>query len=371
MPSSISSFRSSFFGRARLRLRRIAVARPSFFLSALLLLGVTTATAIGLASGAQVLYHPRPLAPDPGAVASSDHFLAIFGNSHFEAGIDPNALAVNLSATPGSVKAQMFDGGGWDALHYYMLALLARDVLRPEKDVVVIEVSPTSLNDSQTSNRLGVIRPETATAIARVAGMPTETRLDVLFGSVATLYRYRTSFQSALQLRLEGIAQRGAAWLGRLGLLGAPPHAPPFELKIAPGRDFVIEQVLGDRAAFLQASKLKAENFVSSLHTGGFKLAALEQAIRVLRERNIAVVLVEPPESNWYEATLLAGPFGVRHRDLVRGIADRTGATYLSEWRPALRENELFWDGVHMVATATPGFTSALALELQDRRVLR
>jgi hypothetical protein len=39
-----------------------------------------------------------------------------------------------------------------------MLALLAKDVLRPERDAVLIEVSPLSEDDNDTTNYLDLIR---------------------------------------------------------------------------------------------------------------------------------------------------------------------------------------------------------------------
>ena len=85
----------------------------------------------------------------------------------------------------------MYSGGGWDSIHYYMLALLSRDRLRSRREGVIIEVSPFSLNDAETDNRINAVRPEVALTLADVPGEPIEDRLKILVGAVGGLYRYR------------------------------------------------------------------------------------------------------------------------------------------------------------------------------------
>lgn len=329
-------------------------ASPSFFKRGLLLLAVAAVTYLGVSQGAGLAYRSKSLAPDPAQVASSDHFLAIFGNSLFEAAIDSTRLAGQLGKAPGAVRAQMWNGAGWNPLQYYALARLARDRLRPGRDAAIIEVSATSLNDADT--RLGTTKPEAVLALARLPSAPTELRLDALASGVSPLYRYRIAFQELLRAQLE---RRLAARPLRT-LVGPPPRTLPFQVVLAPDRNFVIEKVTGDQRAFELVAHERAVKTLANVRVGGFKLAALERAIRTLREHDVAVVLVVTPSADWFERLLPPGVESDFRADLQR-LAVRTGAIVLSEWPPALRDARQFWDGHHMVAAATAPFTDELA----------
>src|SRR5262245_13269689 len=117
----------------------------SFFGRGILLLGLSLSSALGLGHLAGRAYAPQPLSPSPEEVAASDHFVLILGNSYFASGIDPEALSRSLSRPGVSIQARAFEGGGWDAIHYYMLALLAEGALRPGRDAALLEVSAFSL----------------------------------------------------------------------------------------------------------------------------------------------------------------------------------------------------------------------------------
>ena len=359
MPSSTSS---SSGGSSEAGERPTGPPAGPFFARACVLLLVILVTALGTGRVIGSAHHPRPLTVEAAEVAAADHFVLLLGNSRFAAGIDPERLARRLSRPGATVRTHMFEGGGWDALHYYMLAMLSGDALRRGRDAVVIEVSPGSIDDGHSANRLGVLRPETAAAIARLPGAPIETRLDVLCGAAAGLYRYRVSLQGmVIAPRLETLAQQLVGPLGRAGLIGEPRQAAPFQLVLAPGRDFVIDHVKGDRAALLAATRRTFETGLPRWRGGGYKLEALRRAVLLLEQRGVRVILVETPTSAWAEARLAESATGQRYFQLVRGLADGTGALLMRDWPAPLRADTLFWDDAHMVSTATADFTDALA----------
>jgi hypothetical protein len=342
------------------------VFRPApFFGRALVLLAVVLAVGLGLGRAAGRAYRPKPLAPTAEEVAASERFVLILGNSVFEAGIDPARLAAQLSSPSQAARARMFTGGGWDALHYYMLALLAKDQLRPQRDAVVIEVSPSSLDDAQPGNRLGTLRPEVARELISLPGAPLETRLDVLCGAVAPLYRYRMSLHGVLAERWARAAAAAGPALGGAGLAGAAPRQPPFRLVTAPGRDFVIDRIEGDREAFLRVAAEQTAALAGRIEVGGFKRVALERAIAALRARDIPVVLVQTPSAPWHEQLMARGAAAGAYQALLERLRRDTGVTILARWPAPLREAGKFWDGNHMVAGATAAFTDALAAELR------
>jgi hypothetical protein len=340
------------------------VSEP-FFGRALCLALLTLAVPLALGRAAGWVYHPHALAPQAAEISASDHFVALFGNSRFEAAIDPARLAETLSTAGSVVKAQAFNGGGWDALHYYMLAIENREALRPERDLAVMEVSPKTLDDSDAGNRLGTLRPEAARAIVSLPGEPLETRLDVLCGAVAALYRYRVSLQSvALAPRLTRLAERIGGLLGRVHVIGPPPATPRYRLVLAPGRDFVIEDVQGDRSALTAASRRQSQLSIGAVRVGGFKTEALRRAIRVLKSRGIAVVLVETPTSEWMDALAASTPALSDYGALVRRLAQDEGARLEREWPRPLHGEQKFWDDLHMVSSAAEEFTKALSARL-------
>lgn len=340
---------------------RSSISSSDFFARALVLLAIVLLVALGIGRFAGHLYRPQSLTPDTAAVESAAHDLALFGNSRFEAGIDAARLAERLSRPGAPVHAQLFDGGGWDALHYYMLALLARGVLRPGRDAVIVEVSAASLDDAQPANRLGTLRPEVARELAALPGEPLETRLDILCGAAAGLYRYRNSIQAiAIGTRLERAAQMVAARLP--SLFGEPAAQPAYRLIVAPGRNFVMERVEGDAGALLAASRRQSEAAAATVRVGGFKLAALRRAVHALRSRGLAVMLVETPTSDWMESLTAHGDY----RPLVRALADSEGAVLAADWPPAFHAQTRFWDDSHMVSAATADFTDALAARARE-----
>ena len=334
-----------------------------FLSRVVLFFAIVLVISLGVSRGAGLAYRPRPLAPSRDLIASCDHFVALFGNSQFEAAIDSQGLAATLEKPTASVRAQMFTGGGWHALHYYMLALLARDGLRRNRDAVVIEVSPTSLNDAD--QRPVNVRPEVARQVAGVPGIPVEMQLDVLFGALSPLYRYRLSLRAAVGTALLAPLNRSTSVLEALGLVGVPQLVPQFSVVTAPGRNFVIQDVLGDRSAFRRVAREKAAESLGRMRIGGFKMAALELAVRALREREIAVVLVVTPTAGWFEDLVPKGS-SVVIRNRLGQLAKSTGATLLFRWPDALHDDSRFWDGHHMLATATQGFTDELARQLRQ-----
>ena len=303
-------------------------------------------------------YQPRPLGPSAAEVEASRHTVLVFGNSHTEAAIDPKALAEALSTNEGRAEVRAYAGGGWNALHSYMLALLDRDRLRPGWDAVVIETSPFTLDDDvEKQSRLGAIRPEVAAPMIAVPGLPVELRLDVAVGALSGLYRYRTALHAELlQPRLERIADR----VGR-PLLGEPRWRPGYQLITEPGRDFVVAEIRGHAAEFRAARRADFQRTLPRLHVGGFQLVALRRAVEALRERGIAVYLLHVPNSAWLTERLAATEAQRRWAQEIDRLGADTGAVVLRHWPAAMSDDDLYWDYVHMRAAAAGPFTAALA----------
>jgi hypothetical protein len=340
----------------------------SFFGQATLFLLLMLGTSIIIGHGVGRLYRPLPLSPAPERVVAADRFVLLFGNSRFEAGIDPERLAHGLSASS-RVDAAMFTGGGWDVLHYYMLALLARDTLRPWRDAVVIEVSPLSMNDAQCNNRLGVIRPETALEVAGLPREPAETRLSILLGAVVGLYRYRDSIQQGpLDRGLTVCAGYLSVPLVWVGFLGPPRAEPSFRLIPAPGREYVIQEIQGDMMAFQAANRRRLQATLRTLRFGAFMLRALERAVVILREKNIDVYLVSTPLSRWFQDRVDGSPAGLSFKRALERLASETGAEFLKDWPEHCYDERNFWDDTHMTSQATKMFTDAVAKRLRSGR---
>lgn len=325
---------------------------------------VALATVLAVSALAARLYHPQKLSPDARRVAASDHFVAFFGNSRFEAGIDPTQVSRELSQPGRTVDAQMFTGGGWDSLHYYTLALLSRDALRPGRDAVVIEIAPDSVNDAEPGNRLGAIRPEVALRLASLPEEPVETRLDITFGAVASLYRYRAAIQGAmLEPRLDRVAQLLGRGLARLGLVGPPANREPYRLVTVPGTAYRIERVEGDPDALRAASRRSLEPKLQHIKVGGFKWTAVLRAVDALEARGIAVFLVQTPTSSWTRDVLSRTAAGPEFERLMR-TAEARGIHVERAWPAALAEQKRFGDDSHMNAAAMTDCTAALSSRL-------
>lgn len=325
-------------------------------------MAVALAVALALGWAAGRAHRPKPLAPAPEAVAASEHFVAVFGNSIFQTAVDPGRLAVAVGARPGAVAAELYSGAGWGSLHYYMLALFARDVLRPRRDLAVIDISLPSLHDAD--HRLAGIRPAAARAVAEIPGLPVETRLDVLFGAISPLYRYRMPLQSRIAADLERALRRGAAAGSGRRLLGPPPGTKSFRLVTEADADFVTAWVGTDNEADRLVIRRRVTDYFGGMNVGEFKLTALERAVRALRERDIPVALVLAPLASWCEA-LLPPDFTGQARRRIDRLARDTGALVLTEWPAQLREERRFGDGYHMAPDATAPFTDELGKRLR------
>lgn len=343
-----------------------APCEGNFFPRALLLLVFSVVFALGMSHLVGRVYWPQPLSPAPEMVRGSEKFWLIFGNSRFEAGINSDLLAATLSQSLGvKVKAQMYSGGGWDSIHYYMLALLSRDRLRSGRDGVIIEVSPFSLNDAETDNRINAVRPEVALTLADVPGEPIEDRLKILVGAVGGLYRYRQQIQGLmLYPRLRGWLMRVGVQLEKTGLVKTVRSRIPFQLVFAPGREFVVQDILGDRAALRASDRQNLAKRIPSLRFGGYKFRALERAVRTFRSQGIDVYLVQTPTSHWSNTHLRRTVADTSFRTAIARLAKTTGAVPLIDWPSIYYDEQRFWDETHMAAGATDTFTSVLAKQL-------
>jgi hypothetical protein len=358
MPSFISSSN-----------RRTASLQTSFFARGLFLIAIAITITLVLGHAIGLLYRPQPLSPTRSEIAAADQVLVTFGNSRFYSSIDSDQLAKQLTRPGDTVKVIQYSGGGWDSLHYYMLALLAKDVLRPGRDVVLIEVSPLSEDDRDSANKLGVIRPSVARQVAEIPGLPLESRLDILLGAVAGLYRYRGSIQGdILGPRLDHLADMVGRILERGRLKGPAVHPPPFKVITVPGRNYVVKEVQGDVEAFRSASREATLANLQALRFGGFKFAALQSSVKVLREHNLAVYLVQTPTSRWLRDHLNRSAAGLLYRKEMPDVAKRTGAILLDNWPDTAYEQYRFRDDMHMFAgvNGIEYFTGLLAQRLHE-----
>jgi len=306
-------------------------------------------------------YHPQALAV-PSVDEEAPPRIVLFGNSRIDASVDTNLLARYVTGAGLETQAISFSGGGWDALHFYQLAILNQTALRPGRDVVVIEVSPLSLNDANTNNRLGTIRPEAAWAIASLPGLPTESRLDILFGSAVGLYRYRGRVQGMmLQPRLEAVAHGASRLLAHVGLLGPVAKEPDFKIISAPGREFVVQEIQGNRSALLVAARAKHEHLLASLDVGHEKLEALRRNVNLLRSKKIEVFLLQVPTSRWLNSRLYQTPAGQAFLTGMMTLQQDTGAHWLNHWPESMTDEAYFFDEEHMTSLATVPFTGLLA----------
>jgi hypothetical protein len=109
-------------------------------------------------------------------------------------------------------------------------------------------------------------------------------------GAVADLYRYRGRIQyHELAPRLGHVADLLGAVLQRVGLEGPPLYSPTFKETTVPGRKYVVKEIQGDVDAFRNDRREDMLTTLQAARFGGYKFAALERAVRVLRERNIPV----------------------------------------------------------------------------------
>lgn len=333
-----------------------------FFARALIVLAVVLALPLVAGHLLGKRYSPQALAPSTAEVDATAHFVVVFGNSLTEAAVDPDRLALRLSAPGAPVAARAYSGGAWNALHYYQLALLNRSRLRPGRDLAIIEVSPFSLDDSSGGARLSAIRPETAASVIALPGLPTEDRLDIALGAVAGLYRYRLQLRTQiLQPRIESATAGVTRGLEAIGLVGDPRRREPFQVVPVPGRNFLVQEIRGDLQAFRAINRSQYEHELSHLRLGDFRLEALRRATRLLRSRGIAVYLLEVPHSRWLDARLVATNINARYEDEIAHLAQESGAVWLRDSSPVRTDDGSYWDDKHMLHAGSGPYTDDLA----------
>jgi hypothetical protein len=152
----------------------------------------------------------------------------------------------------------------------------------------------------------------------------------------------------------------------RMESVGAvvPGPQPPFRLVVDPKREYVIDHVEGDRAAFNAEVRSTWLKTIGRLRFGGFRWSALDEAVRALRGRNIDVFLLEVPVSEWLISELRAVPQFIEYRMHLQRLVAETGAVLLSDWPPDFSGVDRFWDESHMNNAATERFTHELASRL-------
>ncbi len=328
-------------------------ARAGVWLGALLVSVMVCGQTLGLA------YEPKPMQVTPADLEGHERLLVIFGNSRTEAAFDADRLERALP-----VGVRVFSGGGWHPLHYYQLARLHAPVLRPSRDLVLLDASLLSIS-SAPPGRLGAIRPEAALPVVALPELPTEARLDILLGAADPVYRYRSQVEAKFSSRLDAGAERLAPLLGSLRLSGPPPTAPAFTLVTDPDKNFVMKEILGDKGAFRRASRERLTRTVAELTRPAYQLAALERSVTALRERGITVLLLEVPLSRWLTDQLERSPQLAPYRRWLDDLAARTGAQVLREWPEALRDERNFYDDQHLFSAATGPVSDALVTTLR------
>jgi hypothetical protein len=335
-------------------------SEPAFAGRAVLLCLVVLGTAVAGGQLVGRLHRPRPLVPDAAQVQATPRLVLLIGNSRFEAGIDPARLEAGL----GDGTRVRFAGAlGWDSLHYHGVAAQAAAVLRPGRDVVLMEVSPLSLDDS-TPNRLGAVARSSALELAALPGAPLETRLTLLLGLATPLYRFRVPlWRAGLQPRLERATARLVPGLARLGLIGPPRRQLPWVIKEGPGQVAEVLSRDGDRQHLLQQMRPPLLATLAGLRVGGHKMEALRRAVGRLTARGLRVVLVETPVSSWLRQRMM-GPPHLAYRRGLAAIAAETGASEWRDWPAELGAQPNFFDDTHLVEPGRVAFTRALAARL-------
>jgi hypothetical protein len=341
-------------------MRSSTSSSESFFSRACALLASAGLITLALAALFGRLHRPQPLSPAPAEVAAVEREVVGLGNSHFEAAIDPDAVTRAFATHGERVTWHQYTGGGWNALQYLMLAQLAGDVLRPGRDLVLIDASPVALNEAEEDDHLGTIRPDAAWSVARLPGLPMESRLDVLLGALSPLYRYRTALQAAFWAHLEPLVARRAP--ARLVRPSAAP--PPFTLVTDPGRNFVIREVRGDREQFRAQHRRWLDRWIARARFGGYKREALIRAVAGLRARGIDVVLVETPTSGWFRARFDASEAGVAYRAALTAVAQAAAGRLLDHWPARFDEDDRYWDDYHLASTQAADFDAVLVEQL-------
>lgn len=330
---------------------------------------LVTATAGALVIGhfAGKKYRPQSLQVAAAEVSNADRALLVFGNSRTEASINAERLSELLlpaSRAHRQPLVRAYSGGGWDSLHYFMLSLLNAPQLRAGRDVVLIESSPLSTDDSITEARLGAIRPEVVKQLLELPGVPIELRLTVLTGAISGTFRYRETIQSMIiEPRLLKIASTLELPIRRVGLIG-PDIPPAYRLITEANRNFVVERIEGDQNVLREEARSKQLKIVSRLRFGGYKWAAFEAAVKALRARNIDVFLLEVPVSAWLQERLEAAGVAEKHRIASDRLCMTTGCRRLAGWDDFFKNPEHYWDESHMTGGTTSSFTAAVANRL-------
>jgi hypothetical protein len=350
----------------------ISNSEPPFFPRALLLLAAT-ATLVVLVAQVAGAHSPRPpLVPPHLETATAPRRLIAFGNSYIAAAISPAALTQALAARGLQVTLHQLTGGGWNALHYVVLARLVEDTLRPRRDVVLLDVSPHALDDAEPDAHLDVIPPASAWTVATLPSAPTEVRLDLLLDALAPLYRHRLLWQARAWTRLGARATAAVACAALPAALVRPPAtAPPFMLVTDPQLDFVVREIRGDRAAFREQNRRWLRDWMAHARFGGYKREALEQAIAGLSERGIQIVLLATPRSRWFDEEFEKTTAGQSYQATVASLARRAGGRLLDRWDARFGDEDATWDDYHLTPTTSAAFDEAVAEALAGMPGLR
>lgn len=359
MPLSISS------SEQRSLTNGLLVAQErSFFPRAVMLLGLMGIIFSLFNFVANRLIPPDLKFPGEAALVAGDHCIYTFGNSRFRAAIDEEKLAALLSQPGDVVGVHQFTGNSWDSIHYYTLSLLSKDILRPGRDVVLIELSPISLDDTVELNRLDAIPPQASIPVALLPHESLEMRLEVLFAATSAAFRSRIAFHrgwihDGATSRVEGLQKI----LQSFGLQRPMTRGGPIQVSPDVSNDLQLNEQW--RRAFRHSLELETK----SMHFGGLKLTALRLAVQTLRSRNIPVYLVQTPTSPWYHDQLRTNPANLSFRHTMPEVAKTSGSELILDWPAEAYDATHFGDDVHMLRgpQGAEYFTRLLASELIKR----
>ncbi len=293
-------------------------------------LGVRTSD-LGRGVAAESLYAAK--ASEIGGLETLD--LLFTGDSRFLHGIDPTVVEQVVEAETGrAITAYDAALSGAPPMAQLAMILRALDTPRPPR-VVVMGISPYMFG-SRIERSLA---RESLHTIYRVRDVPEVLRAGGSIDDAADIVAARLFFTVRYRPRLlEILLQRAAlgapASTGVRGFVPLPPVDPSIQ-----------RQRASTRAEGYSAELTRPAARFGNEHQGYFELA-----LRLLRRRGIAAIVVDTFSATAVERS--AGPTSIypEHRSYVRRIAARYGAEYVDLRHPPVIDDDDYVDGDHLSA---------------------
>ncbi|MFO0693134.1 MAG: hypothetical protein U0230_06250 [Polyangiales bacterium] len=291
-------------------------------------LGLRT-SAVGRGIAAESLYAAK--ASEMGSLRAID--VLFTGDSRFLHGIDPTVIERVVEAESGRhVTAYDAALSGAPPMAQLAMILRALDTPRPPR-VVVMGISPYMFGSRIDRN----LARESLHTVYRVRDVPEALEAGASIDDAADIVAARTFFAvrfrpRLLEILLHGAAPGAPASTGVRGFVALPPVAPAVQRQRAAVRAEGYEDELARPGARF-----------GNEHQGYFELA-----LRLLRRRGIATIVVDTFSSSAVERSAGPGSIYPDHRAYVRRVSARYGAEYVDLRRPPVLEDDDFVDGDHL-----------------------